>query len=53
MHDLCATAELIKALNCGHVLADLVFEANWLYDILTGAGITAVIPPKSKRRFPA
>ena len=52
-HDLRDTAVLIQGLNCGHLLADRAFDANWLRDMLTGAGITAVIPPKSNRRFPA
>ena len=52
-HDLRGTAALIEGLNCGHLLADRAFDANWLRDLLTSAGITAVIPPKSNRRFPA
>ena len=52
-HDLRGTAALIKGLACGHLLADRAFDANWLRDRLTGAGITAVIPPKSNRRYPA
>ena len=52
-HDLRGTAALIEGLNCGHLLADRAFDANWLRDRLTSAGITVVIPPKSNRRFPA
>ena len=52
-HDLRGTAALIEGLNCGHLLADRAFDANWLRDLLTSAGITAVIPPKSNRRLPA
>ena len=52
-HDLSATAALIADLTCGQFLADRAFDANWLRDLLTSAGITAVIPPKSNRRFPA
>ena len=52
-HDLRGTAALIEGLNCGHLLADRAFDANWLRDLLTSAGITAAIPPKSNRRLPA
>lgn len=52
-HDLRGTAALIEGLNCGHRLADRAFDANWPRDLLTRAGIKAVIPPKSNRRFPA
>ena len=52
-HDLRGTAALIEGLTCGQLLADRAFDANWLRDLLTSAGITAVIPPKSNRRFPA
>jgi len=52
-HDLRGTAALIEGLTCGQLLADRAFDANWLRDILTGAGITAVIPPKSNRLFPS
>lgn len=52
-HDLRGTAALIEGLSCGQFLADRAFDANWLRDALTDAGITAVIPPKSNRRFPA
>ena len=52
-HDLRGTAELIEGLTCGQFLADRAFDANWLRDLLTSAGITAVIPPKSDRQFPA
>lgn len=52
-HDLRGTAALIEGLTCGQFLADRAFDANWLRDLLTSAGITAVIPPKSNRRFPS
>ena len=52
-HDLRGTAALFERLNCGHLLADRAFDANWLRNLLTSAGIAAVIPPKSNRRFPA
>jgi transposase len=52
-HDLRGTAELIDGLSVGHLLADRAFDANWLRDMLADAGIKAVIPPKSNRRFPA
>ena len=52
-HDLRGTATLIEGLTCGQLLADRAFDANWLRDALAQAGIVAVIPPKSNRRFPA
>ena len=52
-HDLRGTAALIERLTCGQFLADRAFDANWLREALTDAGIEAVIPPKSNRRFPA
>lgn len=44
---------LIEELTCAHLIADRAFDANWLCDLLTSAGTTAVIPPKSSRRLPA
>jgi transposase len=52
-HDLRGTGALIAGLACGQFLADRAFEANWLREALTDAGIQPVIPPKSNRRFPA
>lgn len=52
-HDLRGTAALIAGLTCGQLLADRAFNANWVSEALEGAGIEAVIPPKSNRRFPA
>jgi transposase len=52
-HDLRGTAALIKGLSCEKLLADRAFDADWLREALTGAGIEPVIPPKSNRRFPA
>jgi transposase len=51
-HDLRGTAALIDGVSCGQFLADRAFDANWLRDALTDAGIEPVIPPKSNRRFP-
>ena len=51
-HDLRGTATLIEGLACGQFLADRAFDANWVRDALADAGIEAVIPPKSNRRFP-
>jgi transposase len=51
-HDLRGTAALIKRLTCGKLLADRAFDANWVRVALAEAGIVAVIPPKSNRRFP-
>ena len=62
-HDLRGTAALIEgltaaliegiSLTCDQFLADRAFDANWLREALTSAGIEPVIPPKSNRRFPA
>ena len=52
-HDLRGTAALIDELTCGQLLADRAFDANWLRDALTGAGMEPVIPPRSNRRVPA
>ena len=40
-------------LACGQLHADGAFDAIWLRDMLAKAEITAVISPKSNRRFPA
>ena len=52
-HDLRGTAALIEGLTSDHLLDDRAFDASWVRDALTEAGIEAVIPPKSNRRFPA
>ena len=52
-HDLRGTAALTDALRCGQLLADRAFDADWLRDALSSAGIEPVIPPKSNRRCPA
>ena len=52
-HDLRGTAALLEGLTCGQLFADRAFDANWVREALEGAGIEAVIPPKSNRRFPA
>ena len=52
-HDLRGTAALTCGLRCGQFLADRAFDANWLRDALSEAGIEPVIPPKSSRRVPA
>ena len=51
-HDLRRTVVHIEGLTCGQLLADRAFDANWLRCVLAAAGIVAVIPPKSNRRFP-
>ena len=51
-HDLRETAESIDGLSCGLFLADRAFDANWLRASLQNSAITAVIPPKSNRKFP-
>ncbi len=52
-HYLRGTAALIEGLTCGQLLADRAFDANWVREAHAEAGIVAVIPPKSNRRFPA
>lgn len=52
-HDLRAVPDLISNLAADHLLADRAFDADWLRSALVEKGITPVIPPKSKRRFPA
>jgi transposase len=52
-HDLRGTAALIEGLSCRQVPADRAFDANRVGEALAEAGIEAVIPPKSNRRFPA
>ena len=52
-HDLRGTAALIERFSGGKLLADRAFDANWLREALAKAGVEAVIPPKSNRRFPA
>lgn len=52
-HDLRGTDALIDGLSCGQFLADRAFDTGSLRDVLSGAGIEAVIPPRSNRRFPA
>ena len=42
-----------QSTTCGQLLADRAFDANWVREALAEAGIVAVIPPKSNRRFPA
>lgn len=44
---------LIKALTCGQLRAERSFDANWVREMLTVAGVNAVIPPKFNHRFPA
>jgi transposase len=52
-HDLLGTAELIDGLSCRQLPADRAFDANRVREALAEAGIEAVVPPKSNRRFPA
>ena len=52
-HDLRGTAELIDGLSCRQLPADRAFDANRVREALAEAGIEAVVPPKSNRRFPA
>ncbi len=52
-HDLRGTAALIEGLTCGQLLAARAFDADWLRDALSSAGIEPVIPPQSSRRCPA
>ena len=48
-----ALAEQSRRTDTRQLLADRAFDADWLRDALTRAGIEPVIPPKSNRRFPA
>ena len=52
-HDLRGTAALIEGLSCRQLLAGRAFDANRVREALAEAGIEAVVPPKSNRRFPA
>ncbi len=56
-HDLRGTAALIEGLTCDQFLADRAFDANWLREALTSAGIEPVIPlsgmPDSRWGFPS
>jgi transposase len=52
-HDLRGTAALIEGLSCRQLPADRAFDANRVREALAEAGIEAVVPPKSNRRFPA
>ena len=51
-HDLRGVTLLIERLSGGQLLAGRAFDANWLREALPTAGVEAVIPPKSNRRFP-
>jgi len=51
--DMRGAGALIEGFSCGKLLADRAFDANWLREALADAGIEAVIPRKSNRRFPA
>ena len=51
-HDLRGTAALIEGLTCDQFLADRAFDANWLREALTSAGIEPVIPSKIKPPLP-
>ena len=44
-------APLIKGLSFDALLADKAFDANWLLEEVDKRGATAVIPPKSNRKF--
>ena len=48
-HDLRGTAALIEGLTCDQ-LADRAFDANWLREALTSAGIEPVISRRSSPR---
>ena len=50
-HDLRGTAALIEGLTCDQFLADRAFDANWLREALTSAGIEPV-PSKIKPPLP-
>ncbi len=50
-HDMKGVAPLIKDLPFGALLADKAFDADWLLEELDERGATAVIPPKSNRKY--
>lgn len=52
-HDLREIGDLIRDLSDGRLLAGRAFEADGLRIDLQDRGITPVMPPKSRRRFPA
>ncbi|NKB27129.1 MAG: hypothetical protein GKR99_06080 [Rhodobacteraceae bacterium] len=52
-HDFREKGSLKCGLLAGSLLADSVFDADWLRNDLLARDITPVIPPKSNRKFPA
>ena len=52
-HDLRGTKELLEDVQCGMLLADKAFDAEWLRELLEKRKIEAVIPPRSNRKKPA
>jgi transposase len=46
-------AALIEGIDCGALLGDKAYDADWLRQSLHQRGIEAVIPPRAKRRNPA
>ena len=49
-HDICGVEPLIRDRECGALLADKAFDADWLVKDLAGRGGKVVIPPRSNRK---
>jgi transposase len=49
-HDMKGVAPLIKGVSFDALLADKVFDADWLLQDLDERGATAVIPPSTNAR---
>ncbi len=50
-HDMKGVAPLINDVSFDVLLADKAFDADWLLQDLEQRGATAVIPPKSNRKY--
>lgn len=50
-HDMKGVAPLIRGLPFDSLLADKAFDADWLLEELDERGTSAVIPPKSNRKY--
>lgn len=46
-------AALLEGINCGALLGDKAYDADWLRESLQQRGIEVVIPPRAKRLNPA
>ncbi|MEW9922093.1 transposase [Marimonas sp. MJW-29] len=50
-HDMKGVAPLIRDVSFDALLADKAFDTDWLLKDLDTRGATAVIPPKTNRKF--